>query len=147
MVDEQIPQQAHFHSHRRAWAAGIAAFLVHNVEEVASDLPAWAVAHPVLLWLGWMAPAGWFAIAVGVLTLGVGGLALYAMSTAPRWSGWALVAFAVVMLANAASHIVLSVMTSSVMPGVVTAGLVIAPVFAGVLWAVLRRAPRADGAG
>ena len=125
-------------SHGRAWAAAMAAFLLHNVEEVASDLPAWVAAHAILPWLGWMAPAGWFTTAVGVLTLAMGGLALYAMSTAPRWSGWALIVFAVLMLMNAASHVALSVMTSSAMPGVVTAAAVNVPVFSAVLWATLR---------
>jgi len=69
----------------------------------------------------------------------MGGLALYAMATAPRWSRAALVVFSVVMLANAASHIAFSVWTSSLMPGAVTAAGVVAPVFAGVLWAALRR--------
>lgn len=126
--------------HGRAWAAAMAAFLAHNVEEVVSDLPAWATAHPVLPWLGWMAPAGLFTAAVGAVTLAVGALALYAMTTAPRWGSWALAAFAVVMLLNAVSHIVLSVMTSTMMPGALTAMVVIVPVFAAVLWAVLRRA-------
>ncbi len=126
-------------SHGRAWAAAMAAFLVHNVEEIVSDLPGWVAEHPVLPWFGWMAPAGLFTTAVGVLTLAVGALALYAMTTAPRWGGWALVAFAIVMLVNAVSHIVLSVMTSTIMPGALTATVVIVPVFAAVLWAVLRR--------
>ncbi|MDP3740087.1 MAG: HXXEE domain-containing protein [Hyphomonadaceae bacterium] len=148
MTDEQSPSPdagpAPYSSHGRAWAAAMAAFLIHSVEEVALNLPAWVGAHPVLPWLGWMAPAGMFATVVGVLTAVVGGLAIYAMATAPRWSRRVLIVFAAVMLGNAASHIVLSAMTSSLMPGVATAGLVVVPVFAGVLWAVLRRAqPRA----
>src|SRR5690349_16630053 len=38
--------------YRRAWMAAAAAFLVHNVEETALDLPGWSLAHPVLPWFG-----------------------------------------------------------------------------------------------
>lgn len=139
MVDEQIPNGLRFHEHGRTWAAAMAAFIAHNVEESVLNLPAWVEAHPVLPWLGWMAPAGTFATAVGVLTAAVGGVAIYAMATGPRWSRWALIVFAVVMLLNAVSHVALSLIASSAMPGMWTAAFVVAPVFTGVLWAVLRR--------
>lgn len=126
--------------YRRAWMAAAAAFLVHNVEEVVLDLPVWSAAHPILPWLNWMEQPGAFPLAVGVLSLAVGSGAIYAIATGPSWSGWALACFAIVILINAASHVALSVMTSSLMPGVFTAGLVITPVMLGVLWAMKRRA-------
>jgi hypothetical protein len=143
MDDEQpalsAPSGSPAPAHGRAWAAAMGAFLIHNVEEVTLDLPRWTEAHPVLPWLNWMAPTGLFPVTVGVLTAAMGGLALYAMAMAPRWGRLALGAFSIVMLTNAASHIALSVWTSSLMPGAVTAAGVVAPIFAGVLWAVLRR--------
>lgn len=116
----------------------MAAFLAHNVEEVALDLPAWRTSHQQFAWLGWMETPGLFATAVGVLSLAVGAIALYAMSTAPRWSRAALAVFATIMLVNAASHILLSIMTQSLMPGAVTAAVLIVPIFTGVLWAIRR---------
>ncbi len=124
--------------YRRAWAAATAAFLVHNVEEVARDLPDWVKSFPLASWLNWMSD-GRFAIAVAVLTVAVGALALFCIATGPRWSRLALSIFAIVMLLNAASHVALSLWTSSLMPGVVTAALVITPVMIGVLWAILRK--------
>ena len=126
-------------THGRAWAAAMTAFLVHNVEEVAGDLPSWAASHSLLPRLGWMAGSGRFVVSIGVLTLTVGAIALFAMTTAPRWSRAVLVVFAVVMLVNAASHVALSLWSSSLMPGTVTAAIIVAPVFVGVLLAVLRR--------
>jgi hypothetical protein len=126
-------------THGRAWATAMTAFLVHNVEEVIGDLPSWAASQSLLPWLGWMAGSGPFVISVGVLTLAVGGIALFAMTTAPRWSRAALVVFAVVMLGNAAGHIALSLWTSTLMPGAVTAAIVVAPVFVGVLLAAPKR--------
>jgi hypothetical protein len=123
---------------RRAWAAAVAAFLVHNVEEVALDLPAWSAAHPVLPGAPWLVSLPAFTIATGVLTIVVGATAPFAMATGPRWSRLALAVFALIMLANAATHLALSLWTSSLMPGAVTAALLVVPVFSGVLWAIRR---------
>lgn len=133
MDDEFPPIQ-----HRRAWAAAMVAFLAHNAEEVALDLPAWSESHTIIPWLGWMGPPGAFTIAIGLISLAVGAVALYAIATGPRWSRLALEIIAIVMLVNAATHVTLSVVTSTLMPGVVTAALVVAPVMTGVLWAVRR---------
>lgn len=114
--------------------AAAAAALAHNAEESMLGLPSWVSAHPVLPWLGWMAAPGVFDIGVAVVSLLVGVLALYAIATGPSWSRLALRILAVVMLANAASHIVLSIGTGSLMPGCVTAIVVLAPVMVGVLW-------------
>lgn len=126
--------------HRRAWIVSTAAFVIHNVEEAALGLPAWIRAHPVLPWLDWMAPEGAFHYTLGIVSLGVCTLALHAIFTGPTWSPLALQIFAIVMLLNAASHIALSAITASVMPGATTAALVILPVMAGVLHAVRQHA-------
>lgn len=126
--------------YRRAWMAAAAAFLIHNVEETTLDLPGWSVAHPVLTWFGWMEQPGLFSIAVGIMSLAVGCGAIYAIATGPSWSGWVLHLFAFVMLLNALGHISISLMTSSLMPGVITAVLVILPVMAGVFWVTRDRA-------
>jgi hypothetical protein len=44
------------------------------------------------------------------------------------------------MLANAASHVALSIWTMSYMPGLVTAVLVLAPLFSFVAWRGRRQA-------
>ncbi len=84
----------------------------------ALDLPHGLQRTRVLPWLnGWPRPASLLAAIASRLV--VGALALYARAaTGPAWSRWALGALSVVMLANAASHIVLSAMTASLMPGV-----------------------------
>lgn len=135
MIDDAPPPIAH----RRAWMAAAAAFLVHNIEETVLDLPGWSAAHQAAPWLAWMEQPGAFTIAVGVLSLTVGLCAIYAIATGPSWSGWALAILAIIMLLNVASHIALSIMTSSLMPGVFTAVLVITPVMFGLLWAMRRR--------
>lgn len=120
--------------YRRSWTAAAAAVLAHNAEESVMGLPQWVSAHPVLPWLGWMASPGAFDIGVAVVSLAVGLLALYAIATGPSWSRMALRLLALVMLMNAASHVVLSVMATSLMPGAVTASVILAPVMTGVLW-------------
>lgn len=133
MDDERQPIQ-----HRRAWMAWIAAFLAHNAEEVASDLPAWSERQTLIPWLGWMGPPGAFTAAVTILSLVAGAVTLYAIATGPRWSGLVLGILAIIMLVNAATHIALSVATGTLMPGVATAALVVAPMMAGILWAMRR---------
>lgn len=125
--------------HRRAWTAAAAAVLVHNAEESFLGLPGWVIAHPVLPWLDWMASPGAFDVGVAVVSLAVGLLALYAIATGPTWSRFALRALAVVMLINAASHVGLSLVTASVMPGSVTALFLLMPVMAAVLWITRHR--------
>lgn len=120
--------------HRRAWTAAAAAVLAHNAEESLLGLPGWVSAHPALPWLDWMAWPGAFDIGVAIVSLLVGVLALYAIATGPTWSRLALRVLAFVMLINAASHVGLSLMTASVMPGAVTALFVLAPVMGIVLW-------------
>ncbi len=124
--------------HRRAWMAWIAALLAHNAEEVASDLPAWSERQTIIPWLGWMGPPGAFTAAVAIVSLVAGGVALYAIATGPRWSSAVLGILAIIMLVNAATHFALSVATGTLMPGVVTAALIVAPVMAGILWAIRR---------
>lgn len=125
---------------RRAWTATATAFLLHNVEEVVLNLPDWSASHPAPPWFSWMQQPGVFAIAVGALSLAVGCCAIYAIATGPSWSRWGLTLLATVMLLNAASHVGLSIMTSTLMPGVITATLVVAPAMLGAIWAAWRRA-------
>lgn len=61
--------------------------------------------------------------------------ALWCQFRPHRWQAPMLRLFALVMLLNAGSHLALSLITASIMPGLVTALLVIVPVFG---WIVLR---------
>ena len=107
------------------WWLTVAVFALHNAEEYLRDLPAWADAH---------APA-WIAsvhgdqvgngIAVAVLTGAALILAVVALSARPAWSSEVLVCFAFVLIVNAVSHLAMSALSRTLMPGVVTAPLLL----------------------
>jgi hypothetical protein len=119
----------------RAWAAALA-LSIHNAEEIALGLPGWAEAHPQTAGFNWSAGSNAFMF-TAVLLMGAAFLsALMAQLSPRRWMGAWLKVVAVVMLVNAASHLALSVYTGSLMPGVVSAFLVLLPVFG---WIALAR--------
>lgn len=104
-----------------AYTLTILAFVAHNVEEVIG-LPGWAEAHGIAL-----TPAH-YANAVIYLALGVAVLLL-----AGRMLQFALPLQRVVavataaLMANAVSHVVVSLVTWSLQPGVFTAVLLVLP--------------------
>ncbi len=114
------------------------AFLAHNAEEALLDLPVWSAAHSPARWTSWGEHPGRFEIAVGALSLVVIALAIWVTTRKPAWSKPALQVFAVIMLVNVVTHISLSVMTGSAMPGLTTALIVIAPMMTGILWLLAR---------
>lgn len=112
----------------------LAAFIVQNLEEI-WFLPAWASRHATLLAAG----TARFALATAALTLLVG-LALWLDERRGMSGLTALVAGA--LLANAATHIALSLATASLMPGAVSGLLLQGPAAAWLL-AGLALTPRA----
>lgn len=121
---------------RRLWVAAILAFALHAGEEALSGLPQWATVHPLVPWMASMLSGDRFILVAGALTLVVLAVGGYAVAVRPGWSGLLLRVLAWVMLANAASHVVLSILTMSYMPGLVTAVLVLVPVFSFAAWRV-----------
>lgn len=119
---------------RRAGAAALALF-VHNSDEILGDLPGWAAARPELGWMARAQAGHWFVpTAIGLVVLAAG-LALWAFMAPARWMETALRLFAWVMLFNAATHLALGLMTASVMPGLISAMLVLVHVFGWIAFA------------
>lgn len=112
----------------------LAAFIVQNLEEILF-LPDWAARHAPLLATG----TARFALATAALTL-LAGLALWHDGRRGRSGLTSLVAG--VLLANACTHIAVSVWTFSLMPGAVS-GLLLQGPAAGWLLAGLPVSPHA----
>ncbi|GAA1461632.1 hypothetical protein NE857_15185 [Nocardiopsis exhalans] len=66
-----------------------------------------------------------FGVAVGLLTLAALLAAVLAAALQPAWGAGALVCFAVVLLVNSASHLAMSALTFSAIPGVLTSPLLV----------------------
>lgn len=115
----------------QAWAAA-AALALHNAEEVLGGLPAWGRAYPRYSLAIWSDRT--FAVLATVLVLAAGCFALWCQCSTNRWQNRVLGLFTVVMLFNVASHLALSVMTASRMPGLLTALSVNLPVFGCIVW-------------
>jgi Ca2+/Na+ antiporter len=116
----------------RAWAVAIAIFAMHNLEEAIAIKRGWTAQHfPSLSW----AVDKWslFAGAAALLTMVVISVA-YLLRKHPQRSRAFLRAFLVIMLANAVWHVGVSVYVGTPAPGVYTAVLLIAPVYAYLLW-------------
>lgn len=102
-------------------------------EEVLLGLPAWGRARPDYAMAIWSDTG--FALVAILLVLAAILFALWCQRRPHRWQASILRLFALVMLLNTASHLALSLVTRSLMPGLVTALLVVLPVF---LWVLLR---------
>jgi hypothetical protein len=115
------------------WPLAWAAFLLHNAEEVVFGLPAWSAAHAQVGWIAIAMPPQRFVIAVIALSVIVTALALWGMLRPGIWPQRVLRLFAIIMLANAASHLALSLWSDSVMPGLWTALLLLVPVMGRIV--------------
>lgn len=115
---------------RRAWYIFIGIFTLHNAEEILLNLPKWAASHQALpLTYSW---AVFTSLAVALTLIAMGAGFLLEKRQSPR-SAPTLVLFSVLMGLNALSHIVLSLINQSFMPGVYTATLLLLP---GCSWIV-----------
>lgn len=113
------------------WIVFIAIFAVHNAEEVMRNLPEWAKAHGVF---DPFADRAAFALAAMALTVAaiVAGYILERRKS--RSSAVVLQIFCWIMIANALWHIGVSVYVGSVMPGAISA-LVMLPLLG---WLILK---------
>ncbi|GAB3213616.1 HXXEE domain-containing protein [Marinactinospora thermotolerans] len=109
------------------WPLLTVAFALHNLEEYLADLPAWA-SVPGRFPGGFPVSTPAFGSALLLLTLAFAALAAFAVLRRPAWSGAALACAALALLLNAVSHVLVSLLVWSVMPGLVSALLVLAPV-------------------
>ncbi|HJE57134.1 MAG TPA: HXXEE domain-containing protein [Nocardiopsis listeri] len=108
------------------WWLTVAVFALHNAEEYLRDLPAWALVHaPAGIASAHGGQAG-FGIAAALLTVAALVVAGQATVARPGWSTEVLVCFAFVLILNAGSHLAFSALTGTLMPGVLTAPLLMA---------------------
>ena len=107
------------------WFLTVAVFAAHNAEEYLRDLPGWAAEHaPAWISAVHSGQAG-FGVAAGLLTVAALVVAVVVVVRRPAWSSEVLVCFAVVLIINAANHLLMSALTLSLMPGVLTSPLLV----------------------
>lgn len=113
---------------RVLWALGFGGLALHNLEEGLFGLTRWMAGHAWLPGRVLHGDGTQFAIALVLVTTVVLVVAVLAVTTRARWGVGALAGIAYAFLINAGSHIVLSVASWSLMPGTVSAALVLLPV-------------------
>ncbi|MGO2050658.1 MAG: HXXEE domain-containing protein [Microbacterium sp.] len=107
--------------------ATVLALAVHNGEEWMSGLTGWIAEHP---WMPGRALHGdhaQFGLALVIVTAAVLTIAVIAVASRARWSAEALVCVAYALIINAGSHLVISVLSWSPMPGVVSGSILLLP--------------------
>lgn len=117
-------------SHRRLallWTALVAALVLHNLEELLFDMAGWFARQPRLPGSVLYENAAQFAMALLVVTVAVTVLAGIAVAVRPAWSAEVLVGLAYALMINAGSHLALSVVSWSLMPGVITGVVILVP--------------------
>ncbi|MFE7504394.1 HXXEE domain-containing protein [Promicromonospora sp. NPDC057488] len=110
------------------WCLVAMALAVHNAEELARDLPGWQADRPWLPGAALYGDQGQFAVALAIVTGAALVLAVVAVTTRATWSAPVLVCVSYALLVNAAGHVLLSIVCWSLMPGVLTSVVVLAPV-------------------
>lgn len=109
------------------WTACVAAVALHNIEEWLLDMTGWMGAREWLPGSSLHGDQGRYAVALVIVTLALLGVAILAVVSRAGWSAEVLTCVGYVLLANAASHLLLSVVAGSIMPGAVTGALVLMP--------------------
>ena len=115
------------HTVNSLWAGTLVAFAIHNAEEAIAFSSGWPARHLPRLAL---TVSYWpeFSVAATALTLLVISVAI-ALRNHPRTSSRLLQIFLWIMLGNVLWHISVSVYTCSVAPGVVTAVVLLLPLY------------------
>lgn len=117
-------------SHRRLallWVATALVVMVHNTEEWLFDMTGWIADQPWLPGRSLHGDQAEFALVLAIVTAAVASIAVTAIVARPGWSAEVLSCVAYALMANAASHLVMSLLTWSPMPGVVSAIAVLLP--------------------
>lgn len=123
--------------HRRLkllWAAVAAAVVLHNTEEWLLNMTGWIAEHQWLPGRSLHGDQTEFAFVLAIVTTAVLVLALTAIATRPPWSAEVLVCLTWALIVNAISHIVLSLLSGSLMPGLLSGSSILLPVGAYLLW-------------
>ncbi|MEU3273066.1 HXXEE domain-containing protein [Saccharomonospora sp. NPDC006951] len=115
------------------WLAMAGAVVLHNVEEWLLDMTGWIAAHPWLPGRAWHGDREEFAVVLAIVTAAVLAIAAAAVAIRPGWSAEVLACVAYALMVNGASHVVLSLLSWSPMPGVFSGIVVLAPLGALVV--------------
>ncbi|MEY8569683.1 HXXEE domain-containing protein [Brevibacterium linens] len=110
------------------WLVTAGVVVLHNVEEWLFDMTGWVAAHPELPGRALHGDQAQFEVALVIVTATVLALAVTAVALRPRWSAEVLVYVAYAIAINGASHALLSLVTWSPMPGVITGVIMLLPV-------------------
>lgn len=109
------------------WLSVAASIVLHNSEEWLLDMTGWIADHPWLPGRSLHGDQAEIALLLALVAAAVVGLSLTAVILKPPWSAEVLVCVAYALMVNAASHSVLSLLSVSMMPGVITGLLVLLP--------------------
>ncbi len=112
------------------WAAVAAAVVLHNAEEWLLDMTV-DRRHSWLLGRALHGDRAEFALVLAIVTATVLAIAVIAVAARPRWSAEVLACIAYVLMVNGISHVLLSLLSWSPMPGVISGAAVLLPL--GVL--------------
>lgn len=109
------------------WLLTAASIVLHNSEEWLLDMTGWIAEHPWLPGRSLHGDQADFAVVLALVAAAVVGIAALAVIRRPPWSAEVLVCVAYALMVNAVSHAILSLLSISVMPGVITGVLVLLP--------------------
>lgn len=109
------------------WALAVGALVLHNAEELLFGLTGWIAEHPWMPGRALHGDQAQFAIALAIVTAAVLAIAIVAVTTRAGWSTGALLSVAWALIINAGSHLMMSAMSWSLMPGTVSGALVLLP--------------------
>ncbi len=109
------------------WALAVGALALHNAEELLLGLTGWIAEHPWMPGRALHGDQAQFAISLAIVTAAVLAIAVVAVTTRAEWSAGALVGVAWALIINAGSHLLMTTVSWSLMPGTVSGALVLLP--------------------
>ena len=113
------------------WVATAAATTLHNAEEWLLDMTGWIAGHPWLPGRSLHGDQAEFALLLTIVTATVLAIAVVAVVAQPSWSADVLVCLSYALIINSTSHVLVSLLSRSAMPGVISGITVLFPL--GVL--------------
>ncbi|WP_169513974.1 HXXEE domain-containing protein [Agromyces subbeticus] len=100
---------------------------VHNAEEWLLGMTGWVAARPWMPGRFLHGDQQQFGVALVIVTAAVLTIGVIAVSTRAKWSAETLVCVAYALIINAGSHLLFSVVSWSLMPGVISGLFVLLP--------------------
>lgn len=119
----------------RWWLPIFGLFVIHNLEEILGDMPAWGREHLDFLSQTFVSPMALTAIII-VLSAILFAIAYHYRQNA-RMTRRLLLLFLVIMIGVFIWHITISLVTQSIQPGVLTAGVFL-PIYGFMLFHIYR---------